>query len=108
MYMMNCNIIVTCILHSPLSLSQPLPPPFYPPPRSRSNTGPSVKQPPIPIPAIIKSHRYVNMPIHKQQPELSEQQMDELCKSVTEHALDGMLAYYYIINNLIMIVILRR
>ena len=48
-----------------------------------------MKQPPIPIPAVLRAHRYVNMTIPSPM-EVSETHMDELCKSVTEHALEGM------------------
>ncbi len=66
---------------------QPLPPPYYPP-RSRSSSLNSV---PTPVPPQIRAHRYVNLPITSPS-EVSEMYMDEtheLCKSVTEHALEG-------------------
>lgn len=74
-----------------LSLSlQPFPPPYYPPHRSRSNTGSSMTpQAPIPIPAVLRAHRYVNLTTIPKPPEQSDLQMDELCKSMTEHALEG-------------------
>ena len=83
-----------------------MPPPYYPPPRSRSNTGPSMKQPPIPIPAVLRAHRYVNMTIPSPM-EVSETHMDELCKSVTEHALEGTKVYCFYLTCTLYIVVNR-
>jgi hypothetical protein len=89
MSLMGCSPLSSSTLpraNPPRQFQPPFPPPYYPPRGRCNSSGQSIKQQPIPIPSVIKAHRYVNMTIPS--PMEEQQHMDELCKSVTEHALE--------------------
>lgn len=48
-----------------------------------------LSKPFVPPPYGTRTHKYVNLTIPSHPPDISEGYMDDLCKRVTEHALDG-------------------